>query len=153
MGHDTSMYALSMVVAMFEGALTGIRINLTPLLVEFLDLNVRAIGPVITAFEGFSLVVNPFGIFLVGYLWGCQVDVETEYLRYVLMLFVSAMAGFAVAYVASLLPTLGPGSEMAYVLGRVALSSLVAFSLISVALIGLAGAAVAHFRHSPEHIS
>lgn len=153
MGRDTAMYVVSMVVALFAGAVTGFRINLTPLLVELLDLHVRAIGPVVTAVEGFSLVVNPFGIFLVGYLWGRHVDVETDYLRYVLLLFVAALAGFAVAYVGTLLPLLGRGPGMANVFGRVALSGLVALSLVSVALIGLAGAAVTHFRRSPESVS
>ena len=148
MGRDTPWLVVSVAVTLLAGALSGLRINLAQLLVVELDVSAGAVGPVLTAVAAVTLVVNPLGTFLAGYLWGRHADVETEYGHYVLILFVAALAGFTVTYVVTLLPLLGQDHGVGNAFGRVVSGGLFALSLIGVALTGFAGSAVAHFRRS-----
>lgn len=139
----TGRFAAVALVAALAGLLRGVRVNLAPFLVEVVAVDATQVGLVVTLVGVVGLLVHPLGSGLAGYFWGRTVDVSTAYGSFLASALAATVLGFLVGYLAVFLPLLGElGGSFAVKL----VSDLVfAVSLVSVALVAFAGAAVAQF--------
>ncbi|MFB6171502.1 MAG: hypothetical protein ABEJ23_03140 [Haloarculaceae archaeon] len=144
----TGRFALVVLLAALAGAVRGARVNLPLLLLSVRSLDATRVGLATTLVGAFGLLIHPLGTALAGYVWGRSADVPGEYGSFLGGTLLATGVGFLVGYVAVVVPLLGRYSGP--ILPKLVADVVFGLGLVSVALVALAGAALAHFSRPAQ---
>lgn len=128
--------------ALLAGALHALQSTL-PIIAVNGGVTTSNLSIVLTVGASLNALVSPVAITLVGYAWGRSADVPREYVTFAGTVFGAATLGYAVTFVGSFV---GAGVTFFDEAGRVVFALLPLVGQVTVALEGLAGAAVGWFR-------
>ena len=144
MSSSRNLFGVTIVVVFLAGITHGSRM-LLPVFLTTGGHTIEGVGSILSGLSILLLVVNPFAIFVLGYLWGQRADVPDAYLAFGGRLFVVGLIGFAIGYAAIFLSLPEPEGS---VIARTAMVSGIAGVRIAanLALAALAASALAHFR-------
>lgn len=145
MSSSRNLLGITVALAFVVGLLHGSRMLLPAYLANVGGYTVVSIGTILSGLVILSILLDPFVVFALGYLWGRRANVPDAYLGFGARLFAAAFVGFALGYAAILASLPDP---MGSVVVRTAMVSAVAGvgTAANVALAALAAGALAHFR-------
>ena len=145
MSSSRNLLGVTVALAFVVGLLHGSRMLLPAYLTNVGGYTIASIGTILTGLSVLSILLDPFVVLVVGYLWGRRADVPDAYLGFGGRLFAAAFVGFAIGYAAILASLPDP---MGSVVVKTAMVSGVAGvgTAANVALAALAAGALAHFR-------
>lgn len=140
---NSRSFGLAVTVAFVAGVVHALRPNLAPLGIQMFHLDATMLSYAVAATAFATLLVNPVGVFLVGYRWGTAADVSSSYAPFLARLFAASVLGFVVIYVPTRLALdADPVSWITYA----TMVALLLFELVTVPIVALAGSALAEFR-------